>query len=280
MPASPPPLPRRAAPPRPYRPRLVIWLSLAAGLVLGLWLLGTPPGALGKADAVGYAICHRIPERTFHVHDRPLPLCARCTGIYLGVMAALAVFAARGQLRAGKLPPARVLLVLLGTGAAYGLDGLNSYLSLFDAYQPVYQPHNTLRLLTGAGFGVAMITVVWPVFNALAWQAPAEVASAASGRDLLALYGSAGLVCAAVLTEAPAVLVVAGLVSAAGVALMFGIIGAVIFFTLTGRDNTVTRWRELAVPALAGLIFALIVIGSIDAARYLLTGSWEGFTLE
>jgi len=33
------------------------------------------------------------------------------------------------------------------------------------------------------------------------------------------------------------------------------------------------------VPALAGLTFALVVIGGIDAVRYLLTGTWDGFPL-
>jgi hypothetical protein len=78
--------------------------AILAGLIIGLWLLGTPPGILGKADAIGYAVCHRIAERSFHTHDRPLPLCARCTGMYLGVIAGLAYFAE--ATRAG--PPAKI----------------------------------------------------------------------------------------------------------------------------------------------------------------------------
>ncbi len=57
--------------------------------VLILWLAETPAGLLGKADAVGYAVCHRISVRSFFLDDRPLPLCARCTGMYLGAMAGL-----------------------------------------------------------------------------------------------------------------------------------------------------------------------------------------------
>ena len=128
--------------------------ALLGAVIAGLWLHGTPPGVLGKADAVGYAICHRIAERSFHAHDRPLPLCARCTGIYLGVITGVIVFATRGRLRASRLPGIRVLLVMIALGGLYGLDGLNSYLSIFEAYTPVYQPHNTLRLLSGLIFGL------------------------------------------------------------------------------------------------------------------------------
>lgn len=34
-------------------------------------------------------ICHRIPERTIHIKGRPLPLCARCTGILIGALWAM-----------------------------------------------------------------------------------------------------------------------------------------------------------------------------------------------
>ncbi len=57
------------------------WLiPLAALIVFSIWFTIAPPGFLGKADSVGYAICHRIDERSFHVFGRQLPLCARCTG--------------------------------------------------------------------------------------------------------------------------------------------------------------------------------------------------------
>ena len=35
-------------------------IFIALGILLFAWLLNTPPGLLGKADAVGYAVCHRI----------------------------------------------------------------------------------------------------------------------------------------------------------------------------------------------------------------------------
>ena len=29
-------------------------------------------------------MCHQMPERSFHINGKPLPLCARCTGILAG----------------------------------------------------------------------------------------------------------------------------------------------------------------------------------------------------
>lgn len=248
-------------------------------LVIGIWLLLTPPGILGKADAIGYAVCHRIPRRSFHVHDRPLPLCARCTGIFLGTLLGLGTLAAAGRARADRLPPLRVIVILLLFGAAYALDGLNSYLSLFEAYQPVYAPHNTLRLLTGMGFGLALIVIMIPVFGMMIWRVPSGQPPLRGLRELAGLVGVGLVACGMVLSGQPALLFVAGLASAAGVVFMFGLIGTAMFLTLTRRENSVTRWSDLALPALVGLVFAFGIIGLIDLLRYAFTGTWEGFTM-
>src|SRR4051812_18010349 len=34
--------------------------------------------------AVGAVICHQRPERSFEIWHSQMPVCARCTGIYLG----------------------------------------------------------------------------------------------------------------------------------------------------------------------------------------------------
>jgi uncharacterized membrane protein len=268
-----------ALPSRTYA-RRTVWLASALfAVILGVWLLGTPPGVLGRADAIGYAICHRIDARSFHAHDRALPLCARCTGIYLGVVTGLLTFILRGRGRSGRLPPVRVILVMLAVGATYAVDGLNSYLTLFDRYDPPYAPHNTLRLITGLGFGLTLITLVLPVFNTTTWTLPRSGPPVTGLRDLAGLYAIAGLVAGVVLLQQPALLVAAGLISAGGVVLMFGFIGAIVFLTLSRRENTLVRWRDLIVPGLVGLTFALAVIGAIDLLRYLWTGTWEGFDL-
>lgn len=254
-------------------------LVLSTAAIALAWLALTPPGLLGKASAIGYAVCHRIAERSFHLHNQPLPLCARCTGIYLGVMIGLGVFAARGRLRATQLPPLRLLAAQLALAATIAVDGLNSYLSLFEFYTPLYPPHNTLRLFTGLAAGTAMITLALPVFSATVWRAPARHAPVASWRDLALLWGAAIAGGLAVLTQQPLVLWLAGFVSAAGVLLMFALVGAVVFTSVTRREGTAQTWRDLALPGVAGLGFALALIGGIDALRYALTGTWDGFNL-
>lgn len=47
--------------------------------------------------AVGAAVCHQLPMRSFHLWGVQMPVCARCTGIYVG-----AAFGSVGAMVAGR----------------------------------------------------------------------------------------------------------------------------------------------------------------------------------
>ena len=70
--------------------------------------------------AVGSVICHQLPERSFFLDGRQLPVCARCTGLYLSGAAGLAAWWAVKLLRGWRpqtVPPrlAMALLVIVAT---------------------------------------------------------------------------------------------------------------------------------------------------------------------
>lgn len=77
----------------------------AGGLLWVLLLVAAPaarrhggiPSTLAAALHHGAgAICHQRPERSFHLAGVAMPVCARCTGLYLaGAAAALAAWAGR-----------------------------------------------------------------------------------------------------------------------------------------------------------------------------------------
>ncbi len=56
------------------RSRLAGLVLVVAALIIGAFLLSPPWTVLGKAKLVGYAICHQIPERSFHIAGQQLPL--------------------------------------------------------------------------------------------------------------------------------------------------------------------------------------------------------------
>ncbi len=262
---------------RPFR-RTTVWLVLAAtGLVLALWSLGTPAGVHSKIHAIGYAICHQIPERSLLFNGEPLPLCARCTGIYLGVMVGLSLLILAGRGRASKLPSKWVLAIFGLFVALMAADGLNSYLHLFPGYKGPYEPQNWLRLVTGSLAGLVMINLILPVFNRMTWVQPTPARTLGSLSELGGLLFVIALADALVLNESPAFLLLFGLLSAVGPIVVLTMVGSVLFISFTRRENTIDSWRKLAVPAMVGLTVTFLVIGSVDALRFGLTGTWEGF---
>jgi uncharacterized membrane protein len=272
--------PFRPPPPRTLCPysRTTIWLVLAlTALILALWMLGTPPGVHGKLDAVGYAVCHQIGERSFMVNGEPLPLCARCTGMYVGVMIGLGLMLAGGRGRASQFAPVPVLAVLAVFVVIMGLDGVNSYLHLFPGYQGPYAPTNPIRLITGSLTGLAMIQILLPVFNTLAWQRPDPQRTLHGFGELAGVLLVIGLVDGLILLRDPLVLTVFGFLTGIGPVVVLVMVFSVLFLSFTRRENRARTLRDMLFPMVAGLLLTLLLLGSITVVRYQLTGTWDGF---
>ncbi|MDL1924008.1 hypothetical protein FBQ95_15485 [Chloroflexi bacterium CFX3] len=160
-----------------------------------------------------------------------------------------------------------------------GIDGLNSYLTLFPNYEPVYTPTNPLRLITGLLTGIAVAHLVVPFFNSTLWAQPLPVRSLDGIRDLAAVCAVAGGVALLVLSGRPLLLWVLGVLSSLSVLCLLSLIGAALFVSVLRRDRQARTWRDLVVPLLAGFTLALIELGAISIVRFALTGTWDGFLL-
>lgn len=83
--------------------------------------------------AAGSVVCHQLPERSFFLDGRQLPVCARCSGLYLsgaaGVLGWCVWKAARGWRRFAVPPRAALTIVVVAampTAASYlaGVAGI------------------------------------------------------------------------------------------------------------------------------------------------------------
>jgi uncharacterized membrane protein len=252
-------------------------LMVGIGLLLFGWLLNTPAGLLGKADAVGYAVCHRIDVRSFHVDGRQMPLCARCTGMYLGAMLGLVYLSITARRLTG-LPPWKVMVVFGFFVAAFGIDGVNSYLHFFPGFEGLYEPQNWLRLVTGTGLGIAISSLLYPAFNQSAWKDWDDRRVFADFRSLGVLLILAALLDLLVISEFWPVLYVLALISAAGVLVLLTLVYSMVFLMLLRKENSYERIQQMLVPLAAGFLMAMLQIAALDVVRYWLTGTWSGFT--
>jgi uncharacterized membrane protein len=260
--------------------RPAAWLVLTAlAVVFTAWFLYAPAGVLGKATAVGYAICHRIDSRSFHIGNIQMPLCARCTGIYLGVVLGVGLMAAAGRWRAGVLPPMRVIVAIVLFITVMGVDGVNSYFTLIPGLPHVYEPQNWLRLLTGILTGVAVSGLIYPVFNQTLWRRWQETPIVRGLWEFVGIVLAAMVVVALVLSNNPYVLYPLALISSGGVLLLMTMTNSMIFMLATRTENKAENWREALVPVAAGLTVALSLILFIDILRFTVTGTWNGFII-
>jgi uncharacterized membrane protein len=260
-------------------------VPVAAILVFAAWFSFTPPGLLGKADAIGYAICHRIGERSFHIGDRQLPLCARCTGEFYAAGISLLFFAILSPRKSG-MPGWRLGAPLLFFLVAFGIDGTNSFLYLFkqtaggalDHIPNLYLPNNTLRLLTGSGMGIALASILYPAFNQSAWK-DADPDRALSWKKLGILVAIILLVDLLVLIEHPVVLYPIALLSVLGVLALLVMVFSMVWILIMRQENEFTSIKQLWMAFLAGTTLAFLMIGVIDLLRFQLTGTWGAFPL-
>jgi uncharacterized membrane protein len=260
-------------------PKARALLILALLILILAGLLYSPPGLLGKADAIGYAVCHRIDLRSLHLGDRQLPLCARCTGTFLGTIVGALLLIAFGRGRSAVWPRRGILIVLALTVVPWGLDGVNSYASLFPGLPHVYEPQNWLRLTTGTLLGMAMAAVFLPAVNQSLWKSPSSEPVIRSVRELVLYFLPAPLLIVLALTENPIILYPLAILSTVGILfLLTGVYTALLLMVLR-REGLAETWSD-AWPALAaGLALGLLQIYAIDIVRFHLTHTWGGFSL-
>jgi len=271
---------------RSFTSNLMRWfVPLAALLVLAGFLFITPPGLLGKADGIGYAICHRIDVRSFHIGERQLPLCARCTGEFNAAAIAL-IFLGFVSRKRSSMAPKGILAVLGIFFLAFAIDGSNSYLYLlkqsYDGFLPqipnIYIPNNTLRLLTGSGMGIAMASVLYPVINQTLWREEDE-RPALTWKKFGVLLGIILLVDLGILSEQPIVLYPIAFLSVLGVLALLTMVFSIVWVIIMRQENIFETLKQLWLPVTAGLTLTFLMISVIDLLRLALTGTWGGFPL-
>lgn len=261
------------------------WLvPLAALLAVAAWLYIAPPGFLGKADAIGYAVCHRIDARSFHVLGRQLPLCARCTGEFNAAAVGL-IFQGLIAGKRMRLPRRGIIAIMVLFFLAFAVDGSNSYLYLLkqdmpggslDALPNLYVPNSTLRLLTGSGMGIALAAILYPVVNQTLWQRPEDL-PALEWKSFAALTGMVILMDLLILTGSPVVLYPVAVLGVLGVLGLLTMVFTIVWIILMRLENSFEALPSLWLSALAGLTMALLLIVSIDLFRFQLTHTWSGF---
>lgn len=267
---------------RPFSRPLLLLIILSTVLVMGFYAITDSSylahdHVLEGANWLGAAVCHRLTERSFTINGRQLPLCARCTGMYLGAALSLILLWLAGRSHFTGLPPLPILLILLSFIAIMGIDGINSYSHFFPNAPHLYQPRNWLRLLTGMGTGLAMGVVILPALAQTLWREQAFRPSLANGRELVGLVLVGGTAVLLTLSNQPLILYVLALISVAGLLAIVTALNTMMVLIITRRENVAQSWQQASLILGTSLLLALTELSTLSYLRFTLIGTITGF---
>ena len=134
---------------RAFMAAAVAWAVTLLAAPYAAGFLTTAPGRVVAAlpYAVGSVICHQRPERSFALWGQPLPVCARCTGLYAGACLAVAAALAR------RLVVDRARMVL-------GLAAIPTLLTFAYEWSTGDAPSNIVRAVAALPLGAAIASVI------------------------------------------------------------------------------------------------------------------------
>jgi hypothetical protein len=173
--------------------------------------------------------------------------------------------------KASRLPSVKVLVLLVAFIVLLGVDGLNSYLALLPGLPHLYEPSNSLRLITGALYGLSLSILVFPVFNFTLWKEPKDKEALSGFKELAIILVGALFIVLIVQSEVDALLYPLALASALGVLLIFTLVNTLLVLVVSGREGQAITWGDALLPIALGLGATLLEIGAVGFARFHLT---------
>lgn len=247
---------------------LLVFAACVVGFIAAPWPLSE------KAHAVLHGLCAQIPSHTIHMGANALPFDARMTGIYSGVAAVMLAIGLRTRFRFTGLPSWPVVAALALGVLAMAADGFNS-LFLDLRYWHPYEPHNWLRVVTGAAAGIALGVTLAYLIGASLWQELRNETAVTSWRDLtiagalwapfgLALWGGWGLL------YPPVTMLL--VVTAVGTICTI----AYLMLVLTrATNNRHASFADMKVEGAVGIALGLVIVAGLACGRFALE-HWLG----
>ena len=175
-----------------HRRWLISSLVVLAAIAISLnWLHLHPGDAYIKIMAIGASVCHQLPSHSFQREGLQFPICARCSGLYLGCFIGIVYYAFQG--RKSGLPRRGYLVLFIILFIVWAGDGFNSFINDLLGRTLLYATTNATRLVTGFGMGLVLSTALMTLFNLSVWKDPQRKPLLNNLWQVLAYMVSAGV---------------------------------------------------------------------------------------
>lgn len=232
-------------------------IGLISGIVF--YALAVPGSFDYKLDAMGFGVCHQIYTHSFSIGGHQLPLCARCTGIYLGAIAGLGLLMALRR-RAVLLPASRMISILALFFGVMLADGINSTFQTFGS--GLWETTNLVRVVTGALAGIAVPFFFYPMFNLSLWHKEETRRERVLEQpfELIAYVVAAALLVALVLDGGDWLLFPISVLSIIGMLALLTMANTMLVLIITRSEARYHHFSEALSPILLGLLLSLVML--------------------
>ena len=247
--------------------RLSILVVLIAGAIFLTWnfLLYSPSGCYAKAFSIGSSVCHQIPSHSFSVGANQFPVCARCTGLYIGSFISIVYAFLSGKKKS--IPKKKFIVFLAVLFLLWAGDGLNSLISDFLNKPFLYQSSNLSRLITGYGMGLVMSTALVTLFNFTIWETGQRTPVLESILQIIGYGILSALSSLLILISGPVIFQVAAYITIFTVLSIITLLYSIFWVILLKKENQFTNWKDMGVYLLAGYSTAIAQILLMIALR-------------
>ena len=145
-------------------------------LLAATWLAARAhASAIGSAVIIGVytigsAICHQLPERSFHLWSAQMPVCARCTGIYFGAVIGATAGALSRRAKALRHKRGGAPDVNGESNVPQGFSPANRATNVAQGFSPASGASNVAPGLSPAWVRAALLMAVAPSLATLAFE--------------------------------------------------------------------------------------------------------------
>jgi uncharacterized membrane protein len=222
------------------------------------------PVLLRVLNFLGGGLCHQQDPRSFGFDGLYMPLCSRCTGIYIGLLFSLVVVIIMERRVKGEFPSVKIVLAALGVILLMGVDVAASALKL-------YTSNNYIRFTTGflAGWFIALILI--QLKNILMWRKLVRVPYLNNKKYFLIwILCGVGLIAAFVFSF-KSLLEFWGVLSILGMIIFVTLVVLILSFgTISRLTNKVNSWKSYILCFTAGTISSICILSVLSTVRQFL----------
>ncbi len=193
-----------------------------------------------------------------------MPLCSRCTGIYIGFFFSLVVIIILEREVKGEFPSVKIIAMAAGVILLMGLDVVASTLKFFDS-------NNYIRFVTGFLAGWFLALVMLQLKNILMWKKLVRVPYLNDKRSFFIWIFCGICIIAAFIFSFRKILIFWGIISIIGMIIFITMILLILFYGAYRRlTNSISSWKSYILSFTVGIVFSIGILALLSTIKQFL----------